>query len=361
MKRLSQSNLRSIGKNLLILLAAFAVAILISLWVSGIFDDNNPFATPVFILVVALVSRFTSGYIYGIIASIAGVICVNYMFTYPFFEFNLTITGYPLTFTVMLLVSLLISTLTTQIKKQEKIRYDAETEKMRANLLRAVSHDIRTPLASIMGSSSALLDNPELSVEARNDLLNEINKDARWLVRMTENILSVTKFSASDVALKKTEEVVDEIISSAIVKFRRNYPQMPVSVRRPEQILLVPMDATLIEQVLINLFENVVMHAETATRITLSIQPHDDRVNIEVSDNGTGIPPSVLPRIFDGYHSISPQSTSDRRRNMGIGLSVCNSIIRAHGGAMRAYNNSEGGASFSFWLPSEEDSNGTVT
>ena len=178
---------------------------------------------------------------------------------------------------------------------------------------------------------------------------------------MTENILSVTKFSTSDVELKKAEEVMDEIVSSAIVKFRRNYPQMPVSVRRPDQILLVPMDATLIEQVLINLFENVVMHAETATRITLSIQPHADRVNVEISDNGVGISAAVLPKMFDGSRSITPQNASDRRRNMGIGLSVCNSIIRAHGGAMRAYNNSEGGASFSFWLPCEEDSNGTVT
>jgi len=161
--------------------------------------------------------------------------------------------------------------------------------------------------------------------------------------------------------LKKTEEVVEEIVSSAIVKFRRNYPEMPVSVHRPEQILLVPMDATLIEQVLINLFENVVMHAETATRITLSIQPQSDWVTFEVSDNGAGIPAAMLPKIFEGYHSINNQNTSDSRRNMGIGLSVCNSIIRAHGGTMHAYNNSEGGASFSFWLPYEEDSNGTAS
>lgn len=232
---------------------------------------------------------------------------------------------------------------------------------MRANLLRSVSHDIRTPLASILGSSSALLDNPALSVEDRSELLKEINKDAHWLVRITENILSITKFTGSDVALKKTDEVVEEIVSSSIVKFHRNYPEMRVSVRRPEQILLAPMDATLIEQVLINLFENVVMHAQTATHITLSIQPHSDRVTFEVSDNGAGIPASMLPKIFEGYHTISNQSIADRRRNMGIGLSVCNSIIRAHGGTMRAYNNSEGGASFSFWLPCEEDSSGTAS
>ena len=123
--------LRSLVMNLLIMLGIFLLAILVCLQLSRIFDDNNPFATPVFILAVALVSRFTTGYSYGVAASIAGVLCVNYMFTYPFFEFNITISGYPLTFAVMLLVSLLISTLTTQIKKQEKLRYEADTLKSR--------------------------------------------------------------------------------------------------------------------------------------------------------------------------------------------------------------------------------------
>ncbi len=356
-----KSRLFRIGKDLLILVLVFAISLLLCLQLSKLFDDNNPFATPVFILAVALVARFTNGHLFGILAAVLGVFCVNYAFTYPFFEFNLTISGYPLTFASMLLVSMTISALTTRIKQQEKLRYEAQTEKMRANLLRAVSHDIRTPLASIMGSSSALLDNPNLSPEDRKDLLDEINKDARWLVRMTENLLSVTKFSDSDVALRKTEEVVEEIVSSAIVKFHRNYPEMPVQVHRPEDILLAPMDATLIEQVLINLFENVVMHADTATRITLTISSQPGRVTIEVSDNGSGIPPLQLPRIFDGYPALHSTFVSDSRRNMGIGLSVCNSIIRAHGGKMKAYNNNEGGASFSFWLPCEEESNGTAS
>ena len=152
----------------------------------------------------------------------------------------------------MLLVSLIVSTLTTQIKKQEQLRFDVETEKMRVNLLRSLSHDLRTPLASILGASSVLLEQENLSPEERDELAQDIQKEAHWLSRVTENILSVTKFSGSGVALKKEEEVLEEIVSSAIVKFRRHHPEVAVTVERPENILLAPMDATLIEQVLTN-------------------------------------------------------------------------------------------------------------
>lgn len=118
-------------------------------------DDSDVYVALIFELAVVLVSRFTSGYFYGLLASVVGVIGVNYIFTYPYFAFNFTISGYPLTFLVMLAVSIVVSALTTQIKQQEKLRAEAEKEKMRGNLLRAVSHDIRTPLTSIVGGVNA--------------------------------------------------------------------------------------------------------------------------------------------------------------------------------------------------------------
>ena len=342
-------------RNLEIMVGILAGTVFVAWQLSHIFDDNNPFAVPVFILAVALVSRFTTGYIYGVLASVMGVLLVNYMFTYPFYQFNITITGYPLTFAVMLLVSLIISALTTQIKKQEQLRFEAEREKMRANLLRSVSHDIRTPLATILGASSALMENEGMSQQDQRELLAEIRKDAKWLTRLTENILSVTKFSADGVILKKTEEVLEEIVGSSIVKFRKNSETIPIHVEKPSEILLVPMDATLIEQVLINLFENVVMHAETATKIEVFIEHFEKKVSISVSDDGVGIAKNILPHVFDGYVGIGFTEHSDDRRNMGIGLSVCYSIIRAHGGGMEAFNNEQGGATFRFWLPMEEE------
>ena len=344
-------------RNVLILMGILSSAVLLSMALSGLHDDNNPFAMPVFILAVALIARLTDGYPYGIAASLVGTFCVNYMFTYPFWAFDVTLTGYPLTFAMMLVVSLFIGTLTTQVKQQEQLRFEAEREKMHANLLRAIAHDIRTPLASIVGASSALQEQT-LSEEDQSALIAGINRDANWLVRVTENLLSVTRFTGGDVALKKTDEVLEEIVGSAIVKYHRAPDALPVQVDRPETILIVPMDATLIEQVLINLFDNASAHASAATRIDLHIRQDGDRVILRIEDDGAGIPPALLPRIFDGSARQGSRSRPDDRRGMGIGLSVCRSIVQAHGGEMTAGNRDGGGAFFQFSLPNSEESHG---
>lgn len=343
-------------KDVLVVVGIVAVAILLSMVLSGIHDDNNPFAMPVFILAVALIARITDGYVYGIIASLVSTFCVNYMFTYPFWQFDVTLTGYPLTFVMMLIVSISISTLTTQIKRQEQLHFEAEREKMHANLLRAIAHDIRTPLASIMGASTTILEQ-NLEEEDQRALLEGINRDAQWLVRVTENLLSITRFSGSDVALKKTEEVLEEIIGSAILKYRREPGAFQVNVDQTERIIVVPMDGMLIEQVLINLFENVTSHALSATQIWLHISCQPGRVMISVEDDGVGISQNQLATIFDGAARQKAQDRSDDRRSMGIGLSVCRSIIRAHGGDMKADRSIHGGAAFSFYLPCSEVDN----
>ena len=354
--RKAEAKARWVGRirDLLFSLGVLAAASGICLLLAQVNDDNNPFAMAVFILAVAMISSRTSGYWYGVGAACAGVLCVNYLFTLPFFQFNWSATGYPLTFAAMLLVSIIISTLTTQLKRQEQLRFDMETEKLRANLLRSVSHDLRTPLASILGASSVLLEQKNLSSGERDELARDIQKEAHWLIRVTENILSVTKFTGSDVKLKKEDEAVEEIVSSAIVKFRRHHPEMSITVKRPESILWAPMDATLVEQVLLNLFENAAAHGKNANTIRVSILPEPGRAAIVVEDNGTGFSPEALEHLFDG---LQPAGTghSDNRRHMGIGLNVCRSIIRAHGGEITAGNGREGGAEIRFWLPREEE------
>ena len=340
----------------LVFAGIMAVAIALSMALSGIHNDNNPFAAPVFILAVALIARLTDGYFWGIAASLLGTFCVNFMFTYPFWQFDVTLAGYPLTFLMMLVVSISISALTTQIKRQEQLRFEVDREKMHANLLRAIAHDIRTPLASILGASSALRARA-LDEADRDALLEGINRDAQWLVRVTENLLSVTRFSGGDVRLKKTDEVLEEIIGSAILKYHRQSDALPVRVDQPEGILLVPMDGTLIEQVLINLFDNVSAHARTATGIWLSVSCEAERVVLRVEDDGDGIPTQRLPGLFDGYAHRGARERSDDRRSMGIGLSVCRSIVRAHGGDMEAGRSQRGGAAFSFYLPYSEADN----
>lgn len=343
---------RRIVRDMLISIGILAAAVLVCSVMSNVHDDNNPFATPMFILAVAIIARVTNGYVCGILASIASVLCVNYLFTYPFHQFNMTIAGYPLTFAAMLVVSVIISALTTQIKRQEQLRFEAEAEKMRANLLRSVSHDLRTPLSAIYGSTNVLMENEKMDSTERMELLRSINSDAQWLIRVMENILTITRCSGDTVELRLEPEVIEEIIGSAIVKFSRKYPNYKITVDRPEEILLANMDAMLIEQVLLNIFENVPDHAPNATAIHIALSRKAQQVRVCISDNGGGFPTAILPKVFDGL-AMSKAHVSDSRRSMGIGLSVCRSILRAHHGDIAVFNTNDGGA-VEFYLPVEE-------
>ncbi len=310
-----------------------------------------------YVLAVVCVSRLTTGYFWGIFSSFFGVICVNYVFTYPYWQINFTMTGYPLTFLTMLAVSMMVSAMTTQIKRQERLRTETERETMRANLLRAVSHDIRTPLTSIVGNTAAILENEDaLTREQQRKLLKDVNEDAQWLIRMVENLLSITRISGEQAKINKEYEAVEEIVAEAVRKFEKRFPDgVKVEVEVPQDVLLVPMDATLISQVMLNLFENAVFHGGAVTHLRLSVQKEGEFVCFRMSDNGCGIPKEKLPVIFEGLNAPSAPH-SDIKKNMGIGLSVCQTIIKAHGGRMTAENLSGGGASFRFYLPVKEES-----
>ena len=339
-------------RNILITLTILAAATVICFFLQQSVG-TEAHAPLLFVLAVLFISRFTDRYGYGIFSAMAAVIAVNYIFTYPYFAFNFTITGYPLTFLVMLAVALSVSALTTQIKNQEKIRLESEKEKMRANLLRAVSHDIRTPLTSIAGSASVILENQDaLSQDKVMELVANIKEEAQWLVRMVENLLSITRMNAENAKIDKQEELAEEVISAAVSKFAKRFPGIETEVHVPDEILLVPMDATLIEQVLVNLLENSVIHGRTTSRIRIQVSKQEETAVFSVEDNGEGIEESVLPVIFDG-NLVARGESSDNKRNMGIGLSVCKSIIKAHRGNMRAENREEGGARMIFTLPME--------
>lgn len=336
-----------------ILAVAAAFCFVIQQFVST--DTHVPL---IFVLAVLFVSRFTEGYLYGIVASMLAVIGVNFVFTYPYFAFNFTLTGYPLTFVTLLAVSVSVSTLTTQIKTQEAIRLEAEKEKMRGNLLRAVSHDIRTPLTSIVGSASAILDNNEtISEENKLELIKDIKEEAQWLIRIVENLLSVTRINGESAKIKTEVEAVEEVIGSAVLKFNKRFPEVLVEVDVPQEVLLVPMDAILIEQVLVNLLENSVIHGKTTTLIKINVMVNyvDNRVLITVEDDGAGIKESVLPTMFEGNLSSKEGEEYDSKRNMGIGLSVCMSIVKAHKGNMMAENKADKGARIIFSLPMSKE------
>lgn len=464
----------------------------------------------VYMLGVALISFMTSGYLWGILASFGGVIGVNFFFTFPYFALNFTITGYPITFSIMLLMSVLISFLTAKVKKAaaisaagrkraetlnemstailtasdldtivemaadyfyaanqcsvviyigspmhtekqvikvsddsdeyvfssilekqvacrafeechpagaevnfatqnckgtyfpiatdekkygvvgllfddtklilddtysfinvmisqmilalerqtanekaQEILLETEKEKMRSNLLRAVSHDLRTPLTGIIGSATTLLENgSEIGEETCRKMLTDIQHDAEWLVHMVENLLSVTRISGGTTTLKKQEEIVEEVVGEAVSRIQKRFPGSCIDVEVPDEVLIVPMDATLIEQVLINLMENAIRHSGSTLPIGLKVTKKKSGAVFTISDHGKGIDPSRIPDIFDGKPR---KGSSDSSRGIGIGLSICKSIILAHDGKIFAKNNLNGGASFSFVLPMKGD------
>ena len=308
-----------------------------------------------FVLGVFLVSVLTSGYAWGSSASLFSVLAVNYAFTFPYFEVNFSIPVNFFSAVVMLVVAVITCALTTKIKHAEKLKADSEREKMRANLLRAVSHDLRTPLTTIYGSSSMLLENfDRYPAEDRQNLLRGIRDDAQWLVGMVENLLSVTRLDNTSVKLNKVETVLEELIDAVLVKFHKRCPEQSVDVSIPEDFLSIPMDAVLMEQVLTNLLENAVVHAHGMTRLELLVQTRDHKAHFTVRDNGCGIPEDRIPDLFTGYLGSTDRQGDAARRNMGIGLSVCSTIIKAHGGHIRARNLPTGGAEFTFTLNLED-------
>ena len=346
---LKKQKIHPILRNCLVTIGFMLLGVMINLLLL-LLDQTGGFTSMIFVLMVVLVARLTDGYIYGVVSSFVAVICVNYAFTYPYLAFNFTMTGYPLTFFAMLSVSILVSTMTSQIKRQEHLRSEAEREVMRANLLRALGHDLRTPLTSIVGSTSAILENDDiLTAQQRSTLLRSIRDEAQWLIRMVENLLSITRVGETQLA--KELEAAEEVLSSVAAKFTKRFPHIRLILSAPEEPLFVPMDAILIEQVLFNLLENAAYHSG-CTWIRLFVETEDASAIFTVRDNGSGIPEELLPHIFTPGHHSRNQDT-DRRRNMGIGLSVCSAIIKAHGGILSAANAAEGGAVFRFTLPTE--------
>lgn len=310
----------------------------------------------IYVLAVLCVSRLTEGYFYGVLASMVAVVGVNYIFTYPYFQVDFTVTGYPLTFIVMLTVSISVSALMTQIKMQEHVRLKAEKERMRANLLRAVSHDIRTPLTSIEGAAAGIIDNKDvLTDEQKEELLLNIKEEAQWMVRMVENLLSITRMNDEGTRLTTHEELAEEIVSSAVVKFSKRFPDIKVEVDIPEEVVIVPMDPILIRQVIVNIMENAVIHGGSTTQVKVTISANETEAIFSIEDNGKGIDGKILPMLFTGQISHREGEMYDNKRSMGIGLSVCKSIIDAHRGKVWAENKIDGGAKISFTLPLEEE------
>lgn len=236
--------------------------------------------------------------------------------------------------------------------EQKEILVESEKEKLRSNLLRAISHDLRTPLTGILGASSAILENGDnIDKKTHDKLILNIQDDSQWLIRMVENLLSVTRINEGTMNVIKTPEAAEEVIGESVNRIKQRFPDLNITVKVPDKLLIVPMDATLIAQVIMNLLENAAKHSDNNS-ILVNLKKVGNKALFEVVDSGKGISEEDFPYLFESFVPSGGKS-SDSSRGMGIGLSICMSIIKAHNGKIEAKNRKEGGANFSFTLPLE--------
>ena len=399
-----------------------------------------------YILGVMYINVFTSGLVYGVVASLFSVMLVNYMFIDPFMQFRIR-SDDMVTAVVMLCVSLLCSSLTGRIKVQaaqserkayasqvlleasrsllgaedpdtilritatapehiapgtlilpppaqtdyrscpalhefstyehnlalsildvcslalekeasnrarREIEEAARQEQLRANLLRSISHDLRTPLTSISGNALILTEkNPLLTEEKRRELSAAIYEDANWLNHLVENLLSITRMENGQVNLRIQPELIQDIFVYLLAHLDHDAARHTIVTNVADDLLMADMDAQLIEQVLVNLINNAIKYTPEHSRIELFAAPEGKFVRICVTDDGPGIPEESRDKLFDMFYTLG-KTRSDGRRGLGLGLALCRSIVAAHGGVIDVQNAAPHGACFRFTLPRTE-------
>lgn len=236
-------------------------------------------------------------------------------------------------------------------KEKEQTAVLAKNEQLRANLLRAISHDLRTPLTSISGNAGNLLSNKDkLDEDTKMQIYTDIFDDSEWLISLVENLLSVTRIEEGRMNFNKSIELVDEITEEALRHIGRKSTEHKISVIHKDELLLANADAKLIVQVLINLIDNAIKYTPLGSEIKVITEKRNGYASISVIDNGNGIPDNIKPHVFEMFYT-GDNIIADSRRSLGLGLALCKSIIGAHGGELTLTDNQPQGCNFTFTLP----------
>lgn len=239
--------------------------------------------------------------------------------------------------------------------KQEKNKVEIAKEHLRGNLLRALSHDLRTPLTGILGSVDTLLENEnEIPPEIRKSFLQDIADEAQWLNQLVENTLNMTRIEDGCIQLHKELLPIEEIVGSAVNRVKKRSAKAIFHLNIPSEFIMIPVDGILMEQVLVNLLDNAIKYSVNIPEITIAVSIQGKEAIFEIADNGTGISPEDLDKVFDRFYTAE-QNSEKRKKGIGLGLYICKEIIIAHGGTIVAENRPEGGAVFTLTLPAKED------
>lgn len=239
-------------------------------------------------------------------------------------------------------------------REKEAAAVFAKNEQLRANLLRAISHDLRTPLTSISGNASNLLSNGgSFDADTKKQLYTDIYDDSMWLINLVENLLAVTRIEEGRLNFSISEDLMDDVIAEALHHISRKSVEHHITVESKEEFLLVKMDAKLIVQVIINIVDNAIKYTPKGSRILIKSQKQDNKAVVSIADDGDGISDEMKARVFDMFYT-GTNKIADSRRSLGLGLSLCKSIINAHGGEITVSDNAPHGTVFTFTLPTEE-------
>ncbi|WP_081843061.1 ATP-binding protein [Butyrivibrio sp. WCE2006] len=235
-------------------------------------------------------------------------------------------------------------------KAKEEASIVAQNEKLRANILRTISHDLRTPLTSISGNASNLCSHYKvLDDETREQIFSDIYDDSEWLIQLVENLLSVTRFENGEMQISKSLEVLDDVVDEAVKHIDRNKDEHVVKVVRSDDLVVADMDAKLITQVIINLVNNAIKYTQKGSEIKISYGVQNDLVYLSVSDYGPGMDENMKEHAFDMFYT-GPNKVADGKRSMGLGLALCKSVVEAHGGKIEILDNIPSGCIITFYL-----------
>jgi K+-sensing histidine kinase KdpD len=308
----------------------------------------------VYLLGVVVVSTRFSLYP-SIFTAVVSVLALDFFFMPPKYSFAIFDPKHLVTFGVMLFVAITTSGLTDRARRHadeaHRAEAEARTERLRSLLLSSVSHDLRTPLAAIMGAASTMLDDDATLGDAtRRDLTQTVYEEAARLQRLLTNLLYMTRLESRTVELRKEWQPVEEVIGSALTRLEPMLRDRRVVTHLADGVTSAPFDGVLIEQVLINLIENALRYTPVESPIEISAFETDTSVTIEVADRGPGVPHGQEERIFEQFYQ-SARTNADR--GVGLGLTISNAILRAHGGRIWVEHRPGGGAAFRFELPRE--------
>ena len=237
--------------------------------------------------------------------------------------------------------------------EKEKNAVLAKNEQLRADLLRAISHDLRTPLCSISGNADMLISNSDrLDKATKHQIYTDIYDDSEWLIGVVENLLSITRLNDGRLKFKFTDQLLDEVIAESLRHISRKHDDYKI-VADCEELVLVRMDVRLIIQVLVNLIDNAIKYTPPGSVICIRGIKTDGKAQISVEDNGPGIPEEMKPHIFEMFYT-GKTTVADSHRSLGLGLALCHSIIEAHNGTLILTDHAPHGCNFIFTLPLSE-------